>query len=236
LNKYKVVFHLLKDGFVINTNEYELNQEKLNEVYEFDITLCITVLDYIKIYGDKNGKNLENKMYKNIKNILDIGISLEICVLVDRKNDKLLHKYNTILPNKIEIAESYKLINNQINQYYCKSIEKKLDFNADKYFRNTKYNSCLFGKLTFTPNGDISVCPVSNRIIGTYKEGWKTPFRNGKIDELWQKTKNHVSKCKSCEYKYICEDCSILELAVDNNKLSDKLLCNYNPSTGKWDD
>ena len=58
------------------------------------------------------------------------------------------------------------------------------------------------------------------------------------MQKCWHTTKDHVEKCKDCEYRYACNDCRPLAQGSDSGKrwLASSVDCLYNPYTGKWED
>lgn len=106
------------------------------------------------------------------------------------------------------------------------------------FVRAQKYHSCLAGRLAITSCGDIIPCifarsQLCGNILNT---PLKDILESEALQKCWQTTKDHVSKCKDCEYRYACTDCRPHAQGCDPNKrwLACSKECSYNPYTGKW--
>lgn len=101
-------------------------------------------------------------------------------------------------------------------------------------------HNCLAGKIAVTSNGDVIPCIFArNQICGNILNQPLTEVLKAQpLQACWQTTKDHVDKCKDCEYRYACYDCRPLAQGSDPAKrwLACSVGCLYNPYTGKWDD
>lgn len=101
------------------------------------------------------------------------------------------------------------------------------------------YNSCLAGKIAITATGDVIPCIFArNQVCGNILERpLADVLKDQPLNSCWHTTKNHVEKCKDCEYRYACSDCRPLAQGSDPEKrwlaASE---CPYNPATGKWNE
>ena len=91
------------------------------------------------------------------------------------------------------------------------------------------HNSCLNRKISIDVDGAIKNCPSMSQNFGnientTLKESLKhSDFKNN-----WNITKDQVSVCKDCEFRYICTDCRAYVEKPENN-YSKPLKCGYDP-------
>ena len=60
-------------------------------------------------------------------------------------------------------------------------------------------------------------------------------FTNDEFRTLWSITKDIISICKDCEFRYNCSDCRAF-ISDKNNIQSKPLKCGYNPYTNTWED
>ena len=53
--------------------------------------------------------------------------------------------------------------------------------------------------------------------------------------KYWNIKKDDITKCKDCEFRYICTDCRVY---IDDSEdiYSAPLKCGYDPYTGVWED
>ncbi len=111
---------------------------------------------------------------------------------------------------------------------------------ADTFAKAHCYHSCLAGKLAVTSDGDVIPCIFArNQICGNILSQSLSDVLNGHaLQQCWRTTKDHVEKCKDCEYRYACTDCRPLAQGSDSAKrwLACSTGCPYNPYTGKWEE
>lgn len=50
-------------------------------------------------------------------------------------------------------------------------------------------------------------------------------FQEMIMDKYWRFTKNDVKLCSKCPYKYSCEDCTAIEIAMNEKRISPMLVC-----------
>ena len=101
-------------------------------------------------------------------------------------------------------------------------------------------HSCLAGRLAITASGDVIPCifardQVCGNIVAT---PLKTVLTGQLLTACWQTTKDCITKCRNCEYRYACADCRPLAQGQDPQKSwqASPADCSYNPYTGKWED
>lgn len=98
------------------------------------------------------------------------------------------------------------------------------------------YNSCLNGKISIDLDGNIKNCPSMLDSFGniehqTLKEVLDAPS----FKKYWSITKDQISICKDCEFRYVCTDCrAYVETPTD--VYSKPLKCGYSPYTTEWED
>jgi radical SAM protein with 4Fe4S-binding SPASM domain len=101
-------------------------------------------------------------------------------------------------------------------------------------------HSCLAGKIAVTAGGDVIPCIFArSQICGNILDTSLADILNGQLlQQCWHTTKDHVDKCKDCEYRYACTDCRPLAQGADSTKrwLACSADCPYNPYTGKWEE
>lgn len=115
------------------------------------------------------------------------------------------------------------------------------DFSASEEFfqRSVDGHNCLAGKITITDNGNVLPCIFSReQIVGSVRTQSLRQVLDGKIQAIWQTTKDDVLVCQDCEYRYVCFDCRpISEGASCGNgeyTTAPYPRCTYNPYEGVW--
>jgi len=151
---------------------------------------------------------------------------------------------------KIECFDSpFEEINNihgEISKiiYYSEKINSVLDCgkvdpkffcnNISHFTESQKYNSCLNRKICIDKDGNIKNCPSMTTSYGNIKDTKiKKVIINPEFRKLWSITKDHISVCKDCEFRYICTDCRVYTKFA-GDVFSQPLKCTYNPYICKW--
>ena len=122
-----------------------------------------------------------------------------------------------------------------INEQSCGIVNQayfSLDFTA---FAEAKhYNSCLNRKISIDRKGNIKNCPSMKQSFGNIRDTrLREAIIHPKFKKLWNVTKDQITTCQDCEFRYICTDCRAY-LENPENIYSKPLKCGYNPYTNEW--
>ena len=137
-----------------------------------------------------------------------------------------LNKYNVYF---LEIAS--------INERSCgKTDSSYFSINVQFFSEAQSYNSCLNKKISIDTEGNIKNCPSMKEHFGNTKTtSLQTALKNKKFKKYWDITKDKITVCKDCEFRYICLDCRAY-LEDPDDLHSKPLKCGYDPYTGKWEE
>ncbi len=104
-----------------------------------------------------------------------------------------------------------------------------------------QYHSCFAGRAAITTQGDVIPCIFAReKVCGNIKQHSLAEIvaANSPLQQCWHTTKDCLTKCKDCEFRYACTDCR--PLAQSMSETGDWLACtagcSYNPYTGKWEE
>ncbi|BBB89865.1 MAG TPA: radical SAM protein [Methylomusa anaerophila] len=101
-------------------------------------------------------------------------------------------------------------------------------------------HACLHGKIAVTSSGDVIPCIFARQqVCGNILHSPLAEILNRQsLAACWCTTKDHIEKCKDCEYRYACPDCRPLAQGMDPEKrwLAPAQECLYNPYEGKWEE
>lgn len=101
-------------------------------------------------------------------------------------------------------------------------------FEPSFYFESMNFNSCLHGKISIDENGYVKNCPSLKGTIGHIdKINVREILESEKLRELWHITKDAISVCKNCEFRYICQDCRAF--TEEDSILGKPINCDYDP-------
>lgn len=109
--------------------------------------------------------------------------------------------------------------------------------NLPQFTHNNGLHPCLANSVTIAWHGEVLPCPMMrNFSLGNINDRklW-TFFKNktGDIQSFWTISLNSLSRCSQCEFRLACNDCRALEAATTGD-LKGKVLCDYDPSKGTW--
>ncbi|RYE54501.1 MAG: grasp-with-spasm system SPASM domain peptide maturase [Sphingobacteriales bacterium] len=108
--------------------------------------------------------------------------------------------------------------------------------NIPHYTESLSHNTCLNRKISIDIEGNIRNCPSMLKSFGNVNDTTlhdainKPGFKSN-----WNITKDEVTKCKDCEFRYVCTDCRAYRENPDDI-YSAPLKCGYNPYTCAWEE
>lgn len=92
---------------------------------------------------------------------------------------------------------------------------------------------CLGGILTVSACGNVYVCRIMReKSLGNVLDTNLSEILRNKKEEIgkfWNLTRDKITPCRNCEYRYSCMDCRGIEEDVYYTNL-----CRYDPHTGEW--
>lgn len=126
------------------------------------------------------------------------------------------------------------------DNYHKQPIQPPFFTDEDSFNQMHNCHNCLSGILAVTSEGKVIPCIFArNHICGDILSTSLAEIIQGeKLQKCWHTTKDKVSKCQDCEYRYACFDCRPLAQSMDEKKnwLAPSPECSYNPYSGKWED
>ena len=97
------------------------------------------------------------------------------------------------------------------------------------------HNTCLNRKISIDINGDIKNCPSMPQSFGNIKDTTlEEALNHPDFKKYWNIKKDDITKCKDCEFRYICTDCRAY-IEDPDDIYSAPLKCGYDPYTGEWE-
>ena len=115
-----------------------------------------------------------------------------------------------------------------INKWY-------FTINIKSFSEAQHHNTCLNRKISIDADGNIKNCPSMKESYGNIKDTTLEEALNKPgFRKYWNIKKDDITKCKDCEFRYICTDCRAY-LEDPDDIYSAPLKCGYDPYTGKWE-
>ncbi|WP_459212005.1 grasp-with-spasm system SPASM domain peptide maturase [Aquimarina rhabdastrellae] len=224
--------HIL-DDFLIPTNCRNI-QVRCFDVFDYEF--IESILDQV-----------ENSFVKTIDIIIKDSQRVSnqtICSLV-RKSKKVrtltIHsaKENAILQKEDENGFGVVVsIQQEItSSAHCGIIQPHFfNVSIENFTESQKHNSCLNRKMSIDANGNIKNCPSMREIFGNInKTSLSEVLGHKDLKKYWNISKDQISVCKDCEFRYICTDCRAYKEEPEND-YSKPLKCGYDPYTNEWTD
>jgi len=190
-----------------------------------------------------------NKTMSAIKKILAKDIPLRIASIIMKANehevDNIAKLYTRLglEPSPPDVIRPTGRGDDEalLPQNYSKpSIKPPFFTDPESFIKAQNFHSCLAGRLAITSAGDVIPCIFArDQICGNILHTSLSSILNSQsLTSCWCTTKDCVTKCKDCEYRYACADCRPLAQSQDPHKnwQATPIDCSYNPYTGKWED
>jgi SPASM domain peptide maturase of grasp-with-spasm system len=139
---------------------------------------------------------------------------------------------------QLENVTSIILSNQSFNTHDACGVidESNFIFTDQFYFESISYNSCLNRKISIDIHGNIKNCPSMKESFGKINDtSLMAVVNNPLFKKTWNISKDQISVCKDCEFRYVCMDCRAY-LETPSDILSKPLKCGYDPYTGLWEE
>ena len=119
----------------------------------------------------------------------------------------------------------------------CGIIDSKFFvLNIESFTEAKNHNSCLNRKISIDVDGNIKNCPSMAQSFGNIKDTTlQEALEHPDFKKYWNVTKDQISVCKDCEFRYICTDCRVY-IENPEDMYSKPLKCGYNPYTCEWEE
>lgn len=129
------------------------------------------------------------------------------------------------------------LIPDSLPEKYSKTMREP-DFcvKRDKFVRNMFYNSCWASKVNIASNGDIMPCIMGRDfVVGNIRVvSLREAVEREVMEKAWSLSKDKITICSSCEYRYACHDCRPAASSSASSRYDKPSICTYDPFKGEW--
>lgn len=121
------------------------------------------------------------------------------------------------------------------SEHHCGVVSEAHFVSNLKVFTEAKHrNSCLSNKIAIDKNGDIKNCPSLQKSFGNISDtSLSDVIATAQFQELGQIKKDEISKCKVCEFRYMCQDCRAY-ITDPTDLYSKPEKCSYDPYQAIW--
>lgn len=189
-----------------------------------------------------------DKTVANIKKLLANGITVSAAVIIMRENEEFYEKIVAFLKRLGIRSDKFDLVREVSG---CKQnchlatrkdlIEKKYrskpKFSINQSYFNfaSRFNTCWYGKLAITEDGNVLPCVFERNInYGNVRSASiKEILSSNELKHYWTMDYSQIDDCKECEYRFACKDCRPLGI-VNGGIYKKSVRCLYDPQTGVW--
>jgi len=100
------------------------------------------------------------------------------------------------------------------------------------FWRRHYGHNCQWGKLAVTNQGLVRPCVMDLDVnLGDLKvTALKKILESDPLRKVWRFSKDNVSVCSKCEFKFACEDCPPRTASIAGNRWAKPTNCTYDPS------
>lgn len=233
---------------VLYSNLTFLNNEIINAIKEYDVKIVTS------IYADNENihdsitthKGSFIKTTTNIECLKANGVDVRANTVVMRNNQdviestiKYIKKLTDKLPKIDEIRNTDERLNSLLPDKRLKknTITSIHDINKPTKKRIQKAvsgNSCWQGKINISYDGYVSPCimqsPETLKKYNLQTATLKNVIDEYLISNYWELSKDKVTTCDVCEFRYLCNDCRPLADSLSTRANN----CSYDPFSGEW--
>ncbi len=200
----------------------EIDLETLNTMLEVLNYSNITSVEFV----------IKQSSWTNKENLYDLAQEYKrifaFCVYSAENNEE----HNMHMP----MGKVFYIKDNLDSAAHCGKISPSSFYvNTPTFTEAQHHNSCLNRKISIDANGNIKNCPSMTQSFGNINNtNLQEALDHPEFKKYWNITKDHISVCKDCEFRYICTDCRAYTENPEDN-YSKPLKCGYNPYTSKWE-
>lgn len=142
---------------------------------------------------------------------------------------------NRLLANERGEVPIYQITNRITSAEHCGFIHPDgFIIGREMFSEAQNHNTCLSGKLSIDMQGNIKNCPAMNYSFGKVNEAnFDDILRMKEFKRSWNMTKNKISVCQDCEFRYVCTDCRA-HVIDETDPYSKPAKCSYDPYATSW--
>ena len=226
---FKYENNLIFKKIFIELNYFLCSAIQIRYFYQVSIKSILELLSY-----------LNNLIINDVQIIMPFkkGIKNDIAKIIKRNlRVSSFILYNSPLNNNYSIYDcDIAYTTKNISNLSCGIINESFFVaNLSHFTEAQHHNTCLNRKISIDAEGNIKNCPSMKESFGnirdtTLAEALEKPG----FKKYWNIKKDDITKCKDCEFRYICTDCRAY-LEDPDDIYSAPLKCGYDPYTGKWE-
>jgi radical SAM protein with 4Fe4S-binding SPASM domain len=232
----------------IFTNATLLDEDLIRFLTENKVQVAVSLYSYKSsshnIIAGVPGSH--SKTLENLKLLLAYGVQVRGSIIAMKQNEKEL-KATEFFLRELGVASGPadpvrpcgrgSGMKNWPEKYGLSIMRTGPDFLPERrqFDSNHCWNSCWFGKAAITAEGEVLPCVFERELVaGNLSEHSLEWIVHNGLRPYWELTRDKVSVCRDCEYRYICQDCRPWAYGYTGDLYAKTPTCTYNPYTGEW--
>lgn len=167
--------------------------------------------DYERVNGSSNIFFEQNKLLDRLENekipyLISFNLSDRVEKPLESIDDYFFQSRGKIPTICEQYTSKKKLLSASEKRRKLKDTLNEIDF-----YSRRKYNACLFGSISVNISREITPCPGIRKKVGKLCNDGSCCIDIELRESYWKSTKNDTN-CRNCGLKYMCVDCSALNL------------------------
>ena len=167
--------------------------------------------DYERVNGSSNIFFEQNKLLDRLENekipyLISFNLSDRVEKPLESIDDYFFQSRGKIPTICEQYTSKKKLLSASEKRRKLKGTLNEIDF-----YSRRKYNACLFGSISVNISREITPCPGIRKKVGKLCNDGSCCIDIELRESYWKSTKNDTN-CRNCGLKYMCVDCSALNL------------------------
>lgn len=230
LLKFNILKHIVEysrnrgiKNFTIYTNGALLDYENIRFIKENNIKLIIQLPTIDKdMYKNLTGNGELDILLKNLEELKENRIDFSILYLIHRYNDCEVN-VNTVLSQYSDNIVREYIYPKPNNAFFSDKVFKDIYSYRNKLLQPNEYiysylkeNNCCYGqKIGITCDGEVLPCIMSRTLnLGNILEKKLYEILDEEYYKIRNLSKDNITKCKDCSFKYGCFECRALEISA----------------------
>ena len=189
----------------------DINEEIFILLKKYNVNLFVQIIDS-ELYSDKL-----NNLFQYIKRF-----KIKSSAIIVSENRAIADQYDEIKAYYVDYPISWHL-----NFIFKKKDSEKfkdvfmetmpIQTSIREYLQKKMYNSCLYGSIVLNEDGSITTCPRMPQFkLGTVFD-ISDAFKFENYEKYWRLTKEKISKCNDCKFRYVCNDCRFIQYKLTDD-------------------
>jgi radical SAM protein with 4Fe4S-binding SPASM domain len=132
-------------------------------------------------------------------------------------------------------ANDEELVPNKYQKWRLRDKAQFFQVEKEEFLKRYRGNSCWQGKISVSSTGDVMPCIMQrDDPAGNVNDMSLKDILDGKIQKYWSLSRDKISVCKDCEYRYACRDCRPVSYGPTGQLEAKDPTCLYDPYKGEF--